>query len=323
MPKEILLSVKNLEKHFLVEKKLKKEDNIYVKAVDNVTFDVYRGETLGIVGESGCGKSTLGRAVLRLDDPTSGKIIFEGEDIVSYDKNKLRDLRKDMQFIFQDPYSSMNPKLTIKDIILEPIDNFSDNYTKEEKLDKVKKMLDVVGLSSDILTRYPHEFSGGQRQRIAIARGLMLNPKILVCDESVSALDVSVQAQVINLLKRLQVEFNLTYLFISHDLRVIKHISDRIVVLYLGQVVEITTSDELFNNPLHPYSQALIESISKGDPRDRMNRKILEGEIPSPLNAPKGCPFYSRCKKSISKCETQRPQLSSYGEEHMASCFCI
>ena len=321
MANDQILSVEHLCKHFVLKKSLNKEKQVYVKAVDDVSFTVSKGETLGIVGESGCGKSTLGRSLLRLWEPTSGDIYFNGGNIMSYDSRQLRELRKDMQYIFQDPYSSMNPKMTIRDIIVEPLDNFHKEMSSKEKEDKVAHLLDIVGLSPDVMNRYPHEFSGGQRQRIVIARGIALNPQLLVCDESVSALDVSVQAQIINLLQKLKKQFNLTYLFISHDLRVVKFISDRIMVLYLGQIMEIAPSDTLFSDPRHPYTRSLIGSISKGNPRNRQERVILEGEIPNPMNLPKGCPFSTRCPVATDKCREQKPLLRPVGENQYASCF--
>lgn len=316
-----ILEVKDLNKHFLLKKNWRKEDDVYVKAVHDVSFTVQEGETLGIVGESGCGKSTLGRTLLRLYEPTSGQIIFDGEDITKYGHKQLKSLRKDMQYIFQDPYSSMNPKLTIQDIITEPLDNFRKDLSSKDRIEYVGRLLETVGLSRDIMNRYPHEFSGGQRQRIVIARGIALNPRLLVCDESVSALDVSVQAQIINLLKDLKAELSLTYLFISHDLRVVKYISDTIIVLYLGQIMEIASSDELFAHPSHPYTISLIRSISKGNPRERQNRHVLEGEIPNPMNAPKGCPFATRCPKAAERCFRERPELREISAGHISSCF--
>lgn len=323
MHKELLLHVKNLNKFFLLKKSLREQNRVYVKAVHNVSFDVYKGETLGIVGESGCGKSTLGRSILRLYEPTSGEIVFNNEDIMAYDATRLRALREDMQYIFQDPYSSMNPKMTIRDIIMEPLDNFRKGMSVKAKEDRVAELLEIVGLSRDVMNRYPHEFSGGQRQRIVIARGIALNPSLLICDESVSALDVSVQAQIINLLQELKKRLNLTYLFISHDLRVVKFISDRIMVLYLGEIMEIASSDDLFSAPRHPYTRSLIGSISSGDPRAKHTRVILEGEIPNPMNAPKGCPFSTRCPIATDKCKVEKPALVEVGPDHLASCFYV
>ncbi len=323
MHKEVLLEVNDLNKHFLLKKSLKKEHQVYVKAVNNVTFKVHKGETLGIVGESGCGKSTLGRTVIRLYEATSGSVIFNGENIMKYGSSQLRALREDMQYIFQDPYSSMNPKMTIRDIVMEPLDNFRKDLSAKEKEDRVVELLEIVGLSRDVMNRYPHEFSGGQRQRIAIARGIALNPKLLICDESVSALDVSVQAQIINLLQELKERFSLTYLFISHDLRVVKFISDTIMVLYLGEIMEIAPADLLFEKTKHPYTKSLIGAISTGNPREKQERLILEGEIPNPMNAPKGCPFSTRCPIVTDRCRDEKPPLVKVGEEHFASCFYV
>ncbi len=316
-----LLVVEDLNKHFLLHKAMKKEESVYVKAVNNVSFSVMEGETLGIVGESGCGKSTLGRTLIRLLEPTSGKVCFEGRNISEYKTGELRLLREKMQYIFQDPYSSMNPKMTIRDIVSEPLENFRKDMTAKQREQRVAELLRLVGLSDEAMTRYPHEFSGGQRQRIVIARGIALNPRLLICDESVSALDVSVQAQIINLLQELKQKLSLTYLFISHDLRVVKFISDRIMVLYLGEVMEIAPSSALFSDPRHPYTQSLIGSISKGDPRNRDARHILEGEIPNPMHAPKGCPFSSRCPVVMDRCHTEKPKLQSVGKDHVAACL--
>ncbi|NCB01483.1 MAG: ATP-binding cassette domain-containing protein [Spirochaetia bacterium] len=321
MKNDNILEVRDLNKHFLMKKSLIKDRQVFVKAVNNISFDVKRGQTLGVVGESGCGKSTLGKTILRLWEPTSGTITFNGENIVDYDGEKIRSLRKDMQYIFQDPYSSMNPKMTIRDIIMEPLDNFRKELSTKEKEEIVVSLLEIVGLSKNEMNRYPHEFSGGQRQRIVIARGISLNPKFLVCDESVSALDVSVQAQIINLLVELKKRFNLTYMFISHDLRVVKFISDRIMVLYLGEVMEIADSNELFANPRHPYTKSLIGSISKGNPRVKNPRVILEGEIPNAMNAPIGCPFSTRCPIATQKCHVEKPLLREVDSNHLASCF--
>ncbi len=321
MQTDNILEVRDLNKHFLMKKALRKENQVFVKAVNNVSFDVKRGQTLGVVGESGCGKSTLGKTILRLWEPTSGSIVFNGKNIMEYSGDQIRTLRKDMQYIFQDPYSSMNPKMTVRDIIMEPLDNFRRELSTKEKEDIVISLLDIVGLSINEMNRYPHEFSGGQRQRIVIARGIALNPEFLVCDESVSALDVSVQAQIINLLVELKNRLNLTYMFISHDLRVVKFISDRIMVLYLGEVMEIADADELFKNPRHPYTKSLIGSISKGNPRVKNPRVILEGEIPNAMNAPIGCPFSTRCPIATEKCLTQKPLLREVDTNHTASCF--
>lgn len=321
MAEQPLLRVEHLNKHFVMRKALKKEHIVYVKAVNDVSFSVQEGETLGIVGESGCGKSTLGRTLLKLLEPTSGEIWFEGKRISDYKTSDLLGLRERMQYIFQDPYSSMNPKMTIRDIVSEPLENFRKEMNAREREARVAELLEMVGLSAEAMTRYPHEFSGGQRQRIVIARGIALNPRLLICDESVSALDVSVQAQIINLLQELKQKLSLTYLFISHDLRVVKFISDRIMVLYLGEVMEIAPAKELFTNGQHPYTQSLIGSISKGDPRSRDERHILEGEIPNPMHAPKGCPFSSRCPVVMDRCHTEKPALRAVGPDHVAACL--
>ena len=317
----IILDARGVAKHYPVKSGFLHTTRASLKAVDDVSFHVYRGETLGVVGESGCGKSTLGRILLRLEDPTAGEIVFEGDDIVGYDAKSLHALRRDMQFIFQDPYSSMNPKMTIRDIVMEPLDNYRKDMSVQQREELAGDLLEMVGLTRDMMRRYPHEFSGGQRQRVVIARGIALNPKFVVCDEVVSALDVSVQAQVINILAELKRRLSLTYLFISHDLRVIRHVSDRVMVLYLGQVMEIAKADDLFASPLHPYTKSLMGSISKGDPRNREERIVLRGEIPSPLNAPKGCPFSTRCPIATEKCSVEKPPLEQRGGEHMVSCW--
>ncbi len=318
-----LLQVENLNKHFLLQKALRKSHSVYVKAVNDVTFSVRKGETLGVVGESGCGKSTLGRTLMRLYEPTSGNVIFDGRNLADFTSHEMRSLRENMQYIFQDPYSSMNPKMTIRDIVSEPLDNFRKGMSAREKEERIAELLSLVGLSAESMNRYPHEFSGGQRQRIVIARGIALNPKLLICDESVSALDVSVQAQIINLLQELKRKLSLTYLFISHDLRVVKFISDRIMVLYLGEIMEIAPSDTLFSNPQHPYTQSLIRSISVGEPRNRKPREILEGEIPNPMNAPRGCPFSTRCPLAMEKCSEEKPELTLIEEGHVGRCFLL
>jgi len=317
----VILEARNVSKHYPVKGGFLRLKTTPLKAVDEVSFRVYRGETLGVVGESGCGKSTLGRVLLRLEEPTAGEIHFEGENIADYEWRRTHTLRKDMQFIFQDPYSSMNPKMTIRDIVLEPLDNYRKDLSVDEKVALAGDLLEMVGLTRDVMRRYPHEFSGGQRQRVVIARGIALNPKFVVCDEVVSALDVSVQAQVINLLGDLKRRLSLTYLFVSHDLRVIRHVSDRIMVLYLGRVMEIATAEELFERPLHPYTKSLMGSISKGDPRNRHARTVLGGEIPNPLNAPAGCPFSTRCPIAVDRCKVERPPLENHGDDHLVSCF--
>ncbi|PTY85595.1 peptide ABC transporter substrate-binding protein, partial [Heyndrickxia sporothermodurans] len=290
-----------------------------VKAVDDVSFEINKGETLGLVGESGCGKSTAGRTILKLLDPTSGKIFFDGKDITKLRGKELRLARKDFQMVFQDPYASLNPKQMVGDIVSEPIRNFSNKSMKELK-DEVMELLTKVGLPGDAYYKYPHEFSGGQRQRIGIARALALKPKLIVADEPVSALDVSVQSQVLNLLKELQDEFDLTYLFIAHDLSVVKHMSDRIGVMYLGNLVEIADKNSLYAEPLHPYTQALISAIPEPDPRKQKERIILQGDVPSPVNPPSGCPFHTRCPVAKEECSRVKPTLKEVKPGHQVAC---
>ena len=313
--KEKLLQVRNLVKHFPVEN----SDDV-VRAVDGISFDIISGETLGLVGESGCGKSTVGRCVLRLYEPTSGEIFFENENIVELPKDKLRDLRGEMQIIFQDPYASLNPRLSVLSIVSEPlkIHNIGD---KSERRDRVADLLKKVGLDADYMFRYPHEFSGGQRQRIGIARALALNPKFIVADEPVSALDVSVQAQVVNLLQDLQNELGLTYLFISHGLAVVEHISTRVAVMYLGKIVEIAEGSELYDAPLHPYTQALLSAIPVPDPKMKRNRIVLQGDVPTPINPPSGCRFRTRCPFAIEECAKSEPELREISTGHFSACI--
>ncbi|WP_228409460.1 ABC transporter ATP-binding protein [Radiobacillus deserti] len=305
---EPLLEVRNLKKHFPIKNKnpfLKSTRS--VKAVDGVSFTVNKGETLGLVGESGCGKSSTGRSILKLLEPTEGEVLFKGEDITSFRGEKLRKLRRDMQFIFQDPYASLNPRKTVEQIITEPMKIFG--MPKEEQKRKLDRLMDVVGLSSYHKQRYPHQFSGGQRQRIGIARALALDPELIICDEPVSALDVSIQAQVINLLEDLQEEFDLTYIFIAHDLSVINHISDRVAVMYLGEIVEVGEVDELYANPRHPYTKALLSAIPEADPTVEKERIIIQGDLPSPSNPPQGCKFHTRCPLAEEQCKHTRPAL--------------
>lgn len=321
MNQEKLVEIKNLVKYFPIKKGLFSREVASVKAVNGVSLDIYKGEALGLVGESGCGKSTLGRSLLRLIEPTSGQVIFKGDDIVGYNAHKLRQARRQMQIIFQDPYASLNPRMTIGNIIGEPLSIHKLVTTKKEKVEKISELLHEVGLRSDMMNRYPHEFSGGQRQRIGIARAIALKPEFIVCDEPVSALDVSIQAQVINLLSDLQDKFNLTYLFIAHDLKVVEYISQRVAVMYLGEIVELAKSDEIYKEPLHPYTQALLSAIPVPDPKAKRNRIILKGDVPSPISPPPGCPFHPRCHYKIEeRCKTVHPQLRELKPGHWVSC---
>lgn len=315
----IILDVKNLKKYFPVTAGIFSRVVGNVKAVDNVSFYLNEGETLGVVGESGCGKTTVGRAVLRLIEPTEGEISFKGRDVMKLKGEELRKFRRNMQIIFQDPYSSLNPRKTIMDIVGEALTVHGISKGKEKE-DKVAELLEQVGLSPKYINRYPHEFSGGQRQRIGIARAIALNPSFIVCDEPVSALDVSVQAQVINLLIELRERLNLSYLFIAHGLSVVKHISNRIMVMYLGKMVETATSAELFKNPLHPYTIALLSANPVPDPKQKSKRIILQGDVPSPLNPPPGCPFHPRCPQVLPKCSSEVPPLRDVGNDHVYVC---
>lgn len=319
---EGLLHVKNLIKHFPIKQGIIFQKQIgAVHAVDDVSFDIFQGETLGLVGESGCGKSTTGRTILQLYRPTSGEVVFEGVDLVTLKGEDLRKMRKRMQMIFQDPYASLNPRMTIGEIIAEPI--LIHNPTERNSArDKVSDLLKLVGLNPQYANRYPHEFSGGQRQRVGVARSLSLEPSLIICDEPVSALDVSIQAQVVNLLEDLQEKFNLTYLFIAHDLSMVRHISNRIAVMYLGVIVELAESDELFSNPLHPYSRALLSAVPVPDPMVEMKRQrlILQGDVPSPINPPSGCRFRTRCPIAKEICAQEKPRVVEFSEKHFVAC---
>ncbi len=314
-----LVEVENLVKYFPVKTGVFKRVSGWVKAVDGVSFNIKKRETLGLVGESGCGKTTTGRCIIRLIEPTSGKIIYNGEDLLTTTTERLLKLRKEMQIIFQDPFASLNPRMNVGRIIGEGL-VIQKKYSKSEIQDRVIGLLKKVGLEVDHIKRYPHEFSGGQRQRIGIARALAVNAKFIVCDEPVSALDVSIQSQILNLLDELQDEFGLTYLFIAHDLSVVEHVSDRVAVMYLGKIVEITFRDELYENPLHPYTQALLSAVPVPDPRVKTKRIILKGDVPSPVNVPPGCNFHPRCMYRKDICSKEIPTLRDMGNEHMVAC---
>ncbi|GAA0460367.1 dipeptide ABC transporter ATP-binding protein [Alkalibacillus silvisoli] len=314
-----ILEVNNLKKYFDVRGGVFGRKVGEVKAVDDVTFTVNEGEILGIVGESGCGKSTTGKALLRLIEPTDGEVKFENQDITQLSAEQMRQLRKDMQIIFQDPYASLNPRHTVEKIVSEPLLVHGMN-SNEERKKRVQELLEVVGLRSFHASRYPHQFSGGQRQRIGIARALANNPKLIICDEPVSALDVSVQSQILNLMSDLRNEFNLTYIFIAHDLSVVKHISDRVGVMYLGKMVELAYKDELYENPKHPYTQALLSAVPVADPDEIGERVILEGDVPSPSNPPSGCPFHTRCPKAMDICSEVKPEFKEDGDQHYVAC---
>ena len=313
-----LLEVKDLKQHFSIPSGFMK--NLTLKAVDGVSFEIKEGETLGLVGESGCGKTTVGRTILQLYKPTSGEVWFDGKKI-EYGKN-LNDFRKNAQMVFQDPYSSLDPRMTVSDIIGEPLDVHKLYSSRKEREEKVQHLMDLVGLSSEHASRYAHEFSGGQRQRIGIARSLAVDPKFIVCDEPVSALDVSIQAQVVNMFEDLQKKLGLTYLFIAHDLLVVKHISTRIAVMYLGKLIEIGPSDELYHHPLHPYTISLLSAVPVPDPKvARANERIhLEGDVPSPLHMPSGCPFRTRCPRATAKCAESMPELKEISAGHSVAC---
>ncbi|WP_018130871.1 ABC transporter ATP-binding protein [Effusibacillus pohliae] len=314
-----LLEVKGLKKYFPIRTGILRKTKGYVKAVDDVSFVVHEGETLGIVGESGCGKSTTGRTILRLTEPTGGDVIFQGQNLSALKGKELRKIRRDMQIVFQDPYASLNPRMTIGSILEEPLKIHGMAAGRERKR-RVQELLEIVGLTEYHYNRYPHEFSGGQRQRIGIARALITKPKLIIADEPVSALDVSIQSQILNLLKDLQEQFKLTYLFISHDLSVVRHISDRVGVMYLGRLVELAPKHELYENPQHPYTQALLSAVPHPNPRETRERIILSGDVPSPTNPPSGCAFHTRCHACMDICKTERPQLKQSANGHWVAC---
>jgi len=318
--KDILIEVKNLKQYFNIRTSVGKKATI--KAVDDVTFNIYKGETLGLVGESGSGKTTLGRSILRIYEPTDGQVIFSGVDITRLKKGKLLPYRKKMQYIFQDPYASLDPRMTVSDIVGEALDIHKLAASKKDRAEKIRELLNLVGLNTEHASRYPHEFSGGQRQRIGIARAIAVEPEFIVCDEPVSALDVSIRAQIINTLEEMQERLHLTYLFISHDLGVVRHTCDRVGVMYLGHLVELVESEELYKNPLHPYSQALLTAIPEPNPEvaKKRNRIILEGEIPSPVNPPSGCKFRTRCPYAKDICAKQVPEFKEHGNGHYVAC---
>ena len=321
---EVLLDVKDLVQYFPIRRGVLQKVVGHVHAVDGISFNIKRGETLGLVGESGCGKTTTGRSILQLYKPTSGQVIFDGLNLVELNGKKMREERKKIQMIFQDPYASLNPRMTVEEIVGEPL-QIHKIVKNSEIRNKVKELLELVRLNPAYIDRYPHEFSGGQRQRIGVARALALNPELIVCDEPISALDVSVQAQIVNMLEELQSEMDLTYLFIAHDLSVVKHISDRVAVMYLGVIVEMTSRDELYSNPLHPYTIALLSAVPIPDPEKEINRKriILEGDVPSPVDPPSGCRFRTRCPLAKEICAKERPEFREIKPEHFVACHLV
>ncbi len=321
MSTENLIEVSHLKKYFPIKRGLLSKTVGHVRAVNDVSFSLRRGETLGLVGESGCGKTTVGRSILRLIEPSEGSVRFEGREITKLGTSEMRDLRRQMQIIFQDPYSSLNPRITVGGMLAEIIKFHGLRKTDADIQRRVSELLEIVGLRQEYARRYPHEFSGGQRQRLGIARALSVEPKFIVCDEPVSALDVSIQSQVINLLDDLQKEFGLTYLFIAHDLSVVEHISDRVAVMYLGEIVEIGTAEQLYSNPKHPYTQALLSAVPLPDPRRKPQRIVLTGDVPSPANLPSGCHFHPRCPKVMPECKVAHPVLGDDGTGHMTRCL--
>ncbi len=317
MTKDVLVNINELAKSFRVGKR-------QLHAIHSLNLQIYRGETLGLVGESGCGKSTVGRTLLRLYEPTSGNVEFDGIDLQSLTMRQMKRMRRRMQIVFQDPYASLNPRMTVQDIVGEPLDIHRLARGKERRK-RIEELLRCVGLNPNHMSRFPHEFSGGQRQRIGIARALAVEPEFIICDEPISALDVSIQAQVVNLLKKLQSEMNLTFLFIAHDLSMIKYISDRVAVMYLGQLMELTASEQLYRDPLHPYTQALLSAIPIPDPEieKKRSRIVLQGEVPNPLNPPAGCPFSSRCPLATNRCKTEIPEWREVKKDHFVACHLI
>lgn len=315
---EPLISARNIKKYFNVGDGM-------LKAVDDISFDIYPKETFGLVGESGCGKSTTGRTITRLYEPTGGELIFNGRNIYNLNRKEMQEVRRDFQIIFQDPYASLNPRMTVEDIVAEPLDIHQVCKNSSERTDRVMELLNLVGLGDEHALRFPHEFSGGQRQRVGIARALALNPKFIVCDEPISALDVSIQAQVVNLLKDLQNRLGLTYMFIAHDLSMVRYISDRVGVMYLGHMMELAGSDELYSNPIHPYTKALLSAIPIPDPNIQRNRKriMLEGDVPSPIDPKPGCRFVDRCSYAVDKCRKETPVLEEKAEKHFVACHII